>query len=159
VVYHFGAAVGLCARRPELVGRKRGCPCADTPGDYGSPEAWGDNRREDFATIAAFEKARDEYYATERPKEEEAARSYPLRFEQDGSFQIDDVPTGNYELRIHVTEPRKDGEPAARRGPVKEIGSLTREVVVPEVAGGRSDKPLDLGLLQLQWTGKAAPRQ
>ena len=115
-------------------------------------------RVEDFATITAFEKARDEYYATERPKEEQAARSYPLRFEQDGSFRIDDVPAGSYELRIQVTEPRKDGEPPARPGTSKEIASLTREVVVPEVVDGRSDKPLDLGVLQLQWTGKAAPR-
>jgi hypothetical protein len=30
-----------------------------------------------------------------------------------------------------------------------ELGSVTRDVVVPEMAGGRSDTPLDVGTIPL----------
>jgi len=37
--------------------------------------------------------------------------------------------------------------------PAPEIGSLVREVIVPEISGGQSDESLDLGILEL------APKQ
>jgi AhpC/TSA family len=104
----------------------------------------------DYATIAAFEKARDAYYDVERPKQERAARTYFLQFERDGSFRIDDVTEGVYELRIRVTDPSQD-QPARPWEPGKELASLVREVVVPQMPGGRSDEPLDLGVLSLDW--------
>ncbi len=61
---------------------------------------------------------------------------------QDGSFRIEDVPTGYYELRISfmlADNPNVWGETVA--------GALM-EFAVPEIPGGRSDEPLDLGELR-----------
>jgi protocatechuate 3,4-dioxygenase beta subunit len=106
----------------------------------------------DFATIAGFEKARDAYSDVERPNQERAARTYLLQFERDGSFRIDDVPEGTYELRIRVTDSTED-QPVRPWDRGKELASLVREVVVPQISGGRSDEPLDLGVLSLDWKG------
>ena len=72
-------------------------------------------------------------------KDEREARSYHLEFEEDGSFRAEDVPPGNYELRIKVTRPR----PSQRGGypqPGEVLGSLTRKVTIPE-----GKEPFDLG--------------
>jgi beta-lactamase regulating signal transducer with metallopeptidase domain/protocatechuate 3,4-dioxygenase beta subunit len=55
-------------------------------------------------------------------------RSYFIDFDGDGVFRIEDVAVGSYQLTIPV-----GGTP------------FTRQIVVPEIAGGRSDDPLDLG--------------
>jgi len=73
-------------------------------------------------------------------KSQREARSYHLEMEEDGSFRAEDVPPGNYELRIKVTKPR-----SSRRGgyPLQEgdvLGSLTRKVTIPE-----GKEPFDLG--------------
>lgn len=49
---------------------------------------------------------------------------------------------GKYLLSLMFMDP---GE----RTPRTSIGSITREVEVPEIPGGRTDEPLDLGELQL----------
>jgi peroxiredoxin len=107
-------------------------------------------RIEDFATTAAFEKARDAYAAGVSPQQPRGV-VYQLRFETDGSFRIDDVPAGNYELRIRVTAPRKQGEGFDYFRQRPELASFVREVVMPGIPGGRSDQPLDLGTLELDW--------
>ena len=104
---------------------------------------------EDFATWAAYRKARDAWTTGGYSRQSAAQRTYQLQFDPDGSFKIDDVPAGTYELRIRVTEPLKPDQSAYIATP--ELGSLTREVVVPAMPGGRSDEPLDLGVLRLQW--------
>jgi hypothetical protein len=78
--------------------------------------------------------------AAEFLKSQREARSYHLEMEEDGSFRAEDVPPGNYELRIKVTKPR-----SSRRGgyPLQEgdvLGSLTRKVTIPE-----GKEPFDLG--------------
>ncbi len=104
---------------------------------------------EDFATWAAFVKARDADHTRDWCRQRAAQRVYQLQFDPDGSFKIEDVPAGTYELRIRVTEPLKPDQSGYVATP--ELGSLTREVVVPAMPGGRSDEPLDLGVLRLQW--------
>jgi beta-lactamase regulating signal transducer with metallopeptidase domain len=104
---------------------------------------------EDFATWAAFVKARDADHTRDYSRQHAAQRVYQLQFDPDGSFKIDDVPAGTYELRIRVTEPLKPDQSGYIATP--ELGSLTREVVVLAMPGGRSDEPLDLGVLRLQW--------
>jgi thiol-disulfide isomerase/thioredoxin len=72
-------------------------------------------------------------------QDEREKRSYHIEFEEDGSFRAEDVPPGNYELRIKVTKPRpsvRGGYPQA--GEV--LGSLTRKVTIPE-----GKEPFDLG--------------
>jgi uncharacterized RDD family membrane protein YckC/peroxiredoxin len=91
--------------------------------------------------------------AAEQRKTEREQRSYHLEFEEDGSFRAEDVPPGNYELRIKVTKPRP---PAERRlskdGEV--LGSLARKVTIPQ-----GKEPFDLGrqLVAVKGEPAAAP--
>jgi hypothetical protein len=104
----------------------------------------GGVNREDYATFDAFQKANSgSFVSSERLEQARSARVYPLRFEADGMFHIDDVPPGTYELRIVLTKPNEGGrrQPFGRQD---EIGSLIREV---EVAPG--EEPLDLGSLSV----------
>jgi len=64
----------------------------------------------------------------------------------DGSFRIDDVPAGTYELMIRVEEPNSRNT----RDPMQQVGMARTQVVVPEIPGGRSDEPLDVGTVMLQ---------
>jgi beta-lactamase regulating signal transducer with metallopeptidase domain len=110
---------------------------------------------EDYFDPDEFQKVWDEY--NRKGQQANHPTSYYLKFAEDGSFRAEDVPAGTYELRIKVTEPLKPGE--NRYGPVspdKEIASLTREVIVPEIPDGRSDEPLDLGTFELNWKGPQA---
>ena len=61
--------------------------------------------------------------------------------DKDGLFRIEDVPAGKYELELSVNEARD----VRFSGPGKIIGHLRMPVVVPEIPGGRSNEPLDLG--------------
>ena len=100
-------------------------------------ERWGVNR-EDYATFEAFNAANTASFSSvARLESERQARNYELVFERDGSFQIDDVPPGTYELRIQITKPneRNNFRPAGSEG---ELGSLKREVIVP-VGNGAFD--------------------
>jgi hypothetical protein len=71
-------------------------------------------------------------------------RYYVVRFDSDGSFRIDDVPPGKYNLSLHFYEP---GQENIRMG--RFIGSIQREVEVSAMANGPNDEPLDLGKLEL----------
>jgi uncharacterized GH25 family protein/thiol-disulfide isomerase/thioredoxin len=105
---------------------------------------------EDYFDPEEFQKAWAEYNQKSQPANRPNA--YYLKFTEDGSFRAEDVPAGTYELRVKITEPLKPGE--NRYGPVgddKEIASVTREVVIPEIPDGRSDEPLDLGTFELNW--------
>ena len=72
-------------------------------------------------------------------------RYYALRIAEDGSFRIENVLPGTYQLSINLTEPGAD---QFRSGPP--IGNLTRDVTVADIPGGVTDEPLDLGVLALQ---------
>jgi hypothetical protein len=64
-----------------------------------------------------------------------------VQLEADGLFRIEDVDAGVHQLHIVV-----NGRPAGEHEPAAEpIATAFREVQVPEMPGGRSDEPLDLG--------------
>src|SRR5262249_42449792 len=67
-------------------------------------------------------------------------RFYAFRVEPDGSFRIDDVIPGPYELTFWLG----DG-----RNPHQAVATASRPVVVLGIPGGRSDQPLDLGTIEL----------
>jgi len=96
----------------------------------------------DYATLAAYQQASAAFSRSGTGNEAaQAARTYQLVFEQDGSFRAEDVPPGTYELTIRVTKPG-EGQRNPFSRPVDELSSLVREVVVPE-----GQAPFDLGTL------------
>jgi beta-lactamase regulating signal transducer with metallopeptidase domain len=97
----------------------------------------------DYATEKAFQAAyNDSYQSPERLEQAREARTYLLAFDQDGSFRADDIPPGTYELKIQVTKPDPNNRDNPFRQPENELGSITREIVVPP-----GDTPFDLGTL------------
>ncbi len=76
-------------------------------------------------------------------------RSCSARIQPDGSFRLEDIPAGTYILSFLVAPDEPPGISPSRR-PER----ITREIVVPEMPGGRSDTPLDLGVITLQIAAK-----
>jgi hypothetical protein len=66
---------------------------------------------------------------------------YAFTVRRDGSFRIDDVVPGTYQLVLQVLD-----APAAGRHPLAEAKTT---VNVPPIPGGRSDEPLDLQKIEL----------
>jgi Carboxypeptidase regulatory-like domain len=75
-----------------------------------------------------------------------AQASIDTNVRPDGTFRIDDVPSGKYELHAQVHEPG-NGVPGTF-GP--ELANIDSEITIPEIPGGRSDAPLDLGTIKLK---------
>ena len=69
----------------------------------------------------------------------------------DGSFRLDDVVPGDYRLTIRVNgEAIIHAALQGRRAPAGPFARIVRGFTVPPIPGGRSDEPLDLGVLRLQ---------
>jgi len=105
----------------------------------------------------AMKKTRDFYQTATGREYYFSQHRYALNFSQDGSFRIENVPGGKYNLRIELHEP---GGSQPFNQPL--IGTLTREIVVPDSPGGRSDEAFDLGALEMTArhslkAGKLAP--
>ena len=64
----------------------------------------------------------------------------------DGRFRVEDVPSGKYQLHAEIRE-AGSGVPGTY-GP--ELASIDTEIIVPEIAGDRSDEPLDVGTIELK---------
>jgi thiol-disulfide isomerase/thioredoxin len=64
------------------------------------------------------------------------------------------VEAGTYDLHITVTEPPLDPHTVGTGD--SELGSARQDVVVPEMPDGRSDEPLDLGVIPLKPARKRA---
>ncbi len=116
-----------------------------------------DASKREFAENLAAEKMRAFYQTDAGRQYLFSQHRYALNFSQDGSFRIEDVPSGKYNLRIELHEP--DGDQPFNQ-PL--IGMLTKEIVVPDLPGGRSDEPFDLGALEMTArhslkAGKPAP--
>jgi hypothetical protein len=107
--------------------------------------------REDYASFKAFVEANSNSYATpERIRQAREARSYVLEFQKDGSFRIEDVPPGTYELKIRLTKPDKSDQFGASERPENQLGALVKEVVVPAGEG-----PFDLGTVTVPMSDRA----
>ena len=72
-------------------------------------------------------------------------RQYVLVFDSDGTFRIDDVLPGSYELEISAWDQRQEDSPFALWEP---FAPVTLAVTVPEAAGDE-DAPIDLGVLEV----------
>jgi peroxiredoxin len=71
-------------------------------------------------------------------------RQYVFHIENDGLFRIDDVIAGKYKFTVWIEEQFRGGG-----GRPEEIASYYGALDVPQMPGGRSDEPLDLGELVL----------
>ncbi len=108
--------------------------------DLGAPP-----KRGDFSSRDAYVEAMDRFSEAAH-----AQRHFRVFCNSDGSFRLPDIPTGTYELRIRVQDSKLDSvSPHDRSDRATEIASLVREITVPEITGGQSDEPLDLGPLEL----------
>ena len=77
-----------------------------------------------------------------------AERWYTVKLEADGSFRVDDVDSGVYELIIAVQKPPLDPRTAGLAGHL--LGTAQRDVAVAVPDGAQSDTPLDLGQIALE---------
>jgi hypothetical protein len=80
------------------------------------------------------------------------SRSYTLPVKEDGTFRIDDVVAGDYNLMVHLTQ-GSDG-----RGMGRFIGTLTTNIIVPEISTPTSTPPLDLGTFVIPINAEAQGR-
>jgi RNA polymerase sigma factor (sigma-70 family) len=98
--------------------------------------------RHNFGSGAAFRAAMNRWDALQRER-----RRFGAFCDSSGSFRIPDVPAGTYELVIELLDFKLNSvNPRQRWEPAQRIGSIQREVVIPEASG---DQPVDLGTLEL----------
>jgi beta-lactamase regulating signal transducer with metallopeptidase domain len=70
--------------------------------------------------------------------------SYCALAEEDGSFRVEDIPSGNYKLYATVPE-------SGSADPMhSSIGRVQIEFTVPPIEGERSDEPFDLGTVVVE---------
>jgi thiol-disulfide isomerase/thioredoxin len=97
-------------------------------------------------------------HSAEGKQRQRATHQFALMIETSGEFRIRDVPSGTYELRGELRETK--GERLLQFG--KLLGSVYRDVTVPESSAGQPSAPLDLGdvvvwMLEHLKPGDAAP--
>lgn len=109
-----------------------------TPPPPDAPTYWSYVNKADYEQARRAFTHSPEFLASERQQQQ-----FQLLFDKDGNFHADDVPPGNYELRILVTKPPKNNNErySSQR---EELGSLTREIRVPDGRGS-----FDLGTLKM----------
>ena len=72
--------------------------------------------------------------------------SYAFKMNVDGTFRIEDIPAGVYNLRISLHEKFLN-----RDGSYPEcIGQISYDFVMPKMQEHWSDDPLDIGTLELE---------
>lgn len=107
------------------------------------PQDWKTMTQQQRAAWSEQDRKRPD--VIEYEKEIANRRFYPVLVHPDGTFRVDDVAAGQYDLQIHPqSPPRKDGRASAKRV------SASLEFTVPEMPGGRSDQPLDIGNVVLK---------
>jgi protocatechuate 3,4-dioxygenase beta subunit len=80
------------------------------------------------------------------------SRVWAFKLESDGTFRAEDIPAGDYCFYLYAFSPPTT--PRAFRG--EQVGSLTHPFTIADMPGGRSDEPLDLGVLELPIAGALA---
>ena len=73
----------------------------------------------------------------------EGDRQFAVAIRPDGTFRIEDVPSGRYVLKLPFRESVGDGSSGR-------LAFARADVEIPEIPGGRSDEPLDIGPIPLE---------
>jgi RNA polymerase sigma factor (sigma-70 family) len=108
-----------------------------TPHQMRFPRNWAElSKEEQTAFTAAWEKTPD----AKLYNQEKCNQNFEVA--ADGTFVVPDVPAGDYRLSV------------SSKAPAAQIGRADIAFTVPEMAGGRSDEPLDMGVIK---TYPAAP--
>ena len=100
-------------------------------GDPEAPVDWTQNEPATINTLSTGGEVHD------------FVRRFGSKIDKHGRFRIEDVTPGHYELDVAVN-------PAADPpfcGPGTRIGNVKVPVTVPEIGGGRTNEPLDLGTI------------
>lgn len=118
--------------------------------------------RGDFDSDPAYASAINAYSERSRPfwlsevgkTAQRMQRTYALLFHPDGSFRVNDVPPGTYELSVTPMEPpapvvSAGGGTVSPRFGTKPVGTLKMEIVVLETGDSQTDATVDLGVLRL----------
>jgi peroxiredoxin len=79
-------------------------------------------------------------------------KHYSVLIQSDGRFRVDDVEVGRYVLTAMLYEKEKAGRPDYSRP----IANVTHEFVIPELAEGDIDVPMELGVIHLEAEKKLA---
>ena len=79
---------------------------------------------------------------------ERAARIYSLNAESDGSFTIEDVPPGTFDLTAMFSKTAVDRSSPGLRGP--QLGSVRQEIVVSESMASSPDATFDVGTITVK---------
>jgi hypothetical protein len=95
-------------------------------------------------SFSSLEEARAWENTPEVKEARARARNYAVQFSDDGSFRIEDVLPGKYELNLTFNEP---GSQSFLNGAY--VGSVHQEVEVGEIPAGQPGQPVDLGRLDL----------
>lgn len=103
----------------------------------------------DYATQESYMAARERFRKSDPGDAAEAESRYHVRFDSDGRFQVTDVPPGEYEFAINLTERQADRQRFMMRGSGKSIGSTRQILVVPD---GPLDQPVDAGIIPVRIT-------
>jgi peroxiredoxin len=70
-------------------------------------------------------------------------RQFAVAVRPDGNFRIEDVPSGRYVLEV-ASRGTMGGDPS------RSLAFARADVQVPEITGGRSDEPLDIGIVPVE---------
>ncbi|MFO1478390.1 MAG: sigma-70 family RNA polymerase sigma factor [Verrucomicrobiota bacterium] len=106
------------------------------------PDGLGGSEREQWM--------KDYFASDEGMARDRAARSYSLNAEEDGSFTIEDVPPGIFDLTAMFSKSPVDrvAPGGGRMGP--QLGSVRQEIVVPETSGDSAEATLDIGTITVK---------
>lgn len=78
----------------------------------------------------------------------QAERHYVLLFDTNGSFRVEHVPPGKYQLTVIANDPQEE---YYRNKP---MGQLSKVITVPDVATAKINEAFDLGTLELPIVAK-----
>ena len=130
--------IDLGANRGNI-GTKIELPKPPIPGNWDSLDRQG--RREWYEKWSKSEEGKE--YLKAQQEYSRTRKHYNVPIRPDGSFRVEDVVAGRYELSIYIRKSQTDPRAGL-------AASLTHEFIIPEIPGGQSDKPLDLGKLTLK---------
>ena len=105
-------------------------------------QAWFEEWRKSDAGKAYMKLAEDEA---------RTRRTFSCPMNADGTFRIEDIPSGTYTMQASLFQPAKNNN----GWPREQLGSATAEFTMPEVPGGKSSEVLDVGVLKVKRTSAA----